>query len=89
MTTTADLVRERIQQSIRDVHNLPTSERMEALWMDVDTHLKAADLCEVLGEYSQMTSHLDTINMLLENHFFRLRELCYNSATSDDRKGMP
>jgi len=70
MTTTADQVREMIQQSILNVRKQggdlirPTSESVEALWIDVDAHLKAADLCEVMGEYSQMTSHLDTIHAL-------------------------
>jgi len=72
MTTTADAVREMIQQRILDVHNQGrdllqlTSQRMEALWIDMDAQLKAADLCEVMGEYSQMTSHLDTIHTLWE-----------------------
>ena len=72
MTTTADLVREMIQESITYVRRQGGdlihhgSERAEALWMEVDAHLKAADLCEVLGEYNQMTSHLDMINRLLE-----------------------
>lgn len=71
MTTKADLVRDRIQQSSLNVRNRegtliqPPSERLEALWMDVDSHLKAADLCEVLGEYTQMTGHLNTVNTLL------------------------
>ena len=72
MTTTADLVREMIQESITYVRRQGgdlihrNSERVEALWMEIDAHLKAADLCEVLGEYNQMTSHLDMINRLLE-----------------------
>ena len=72
MTTTADLVREMIQESTvrvwREGGDLihHSSERVEALWMEVDASLKAADLCEVLGEYNQMTRHLDTINNLLE-----------------------
>ena len=71
MTTIADLVREMIHESTTNIrgeggsliHN--NSERMEALWMEVDAHLKFADLCEVLGDYNQMTHHLDTIYRLL------------------------
>ena len=71
MTTIADLVREMIHESTTNIrgeggsliHN--NSERMEALWMEVDAHLKFADLCEVSGEYNQMTRHLDTIYRLL------------------------
>ena len=72
MTTTADLVREMIQESAINIQREGGdlihhgSECAEALWMEVDAHLKAADLCEILGEYSQMTRHLDTINNLLE-----------------------
>ena len=72
MTTTADLLREMIQESTNNIQREGgdlihrESERVEALWMEVDSHLKAADLCEVLGEYNQMTRHLDTINRLLE-----------------------
>jgi len=72
MTTTADSVRDMIQQSILNVRKQggdllhPTSESLEALWTDLDAHLKAADLCELMGEYSQMTNHLDTINTLWE-----------------------
>ena len=70
--TTADLVREMIQESVINIQQQGGdlihhhSERVEALWMEVDAHLKAADLCEMLGEYRQMTCHLDTINSLLE-----------------------
>ena len=72
MTTTADSVRDMIQQSILNVRKQggdlmhPASASIEALWRDVDAHLKAADLCEVMGEDSQMTSHLDTVNTLWE-----------------------
>ena len=71
MTTTADLVREMIQESTTRGERAGTylihynSERVEELWIEIDAHLKATDLCEVLGEYNQMTRHLDAINSLL------------------------
>ena len=72
MLTTADMVRDMIGGL---VHRLAeqgcdlafgSSERMEALFLDIDAHLRAADLCELLENYDGMTRHLGIVNQLLE-----------------------
>ena len=41
------------------------SERVEALWIEIDVHLRDADLCEILGNTRQLNIHLETINGLM------------------------
>ena len=69
--TTADRVREMIQErSVRieehggDLFNT-TLECVDTLWMAIDAHLKAADLCELLCEDSAMMYHLTSAQRLL------------------------
>lgn len=72
MTTTADLVREMIQETVGRVRQNGSdiitggSERMQELWMEVDAHLQAADLCDLLGDFDHMTRHFDCVNGLLD-----------------------
>jgi hypothetical protein len=42
-----------------------TSERVEALWIEIDAHLRDADLCEMLGNTQRLNYHLETINGLM------------------------
>ena len=72
MITVADQVRERIQTSFFKIQRQGDdlisegSERAQALWMEIDASLKAADLCELLCEDRRMRWHLETVNMLLK-----------------------
>jgi hypothetical protein len=80
MTTSADLVREMIDEMAARVWaqggNLldGCSERVEALWMEIDAHLRAADLCELTGKLDRMTTHLDRVNRLLDKILDELPE---------------
>ena len=71
MTTAADHIREMIQeQEVRierqgDALFNNTSERLETLWIEIDNHLKAADLCELLCEDGRMMYHLSSAKLLL------------------------
>ncbi len=71
MITSADLIREMIQDMIDSVWQQGgdllqgDSERLEALWLEINSHLRAADLCEIIGDFDRMTTHLDTVNGLL------------------------
>lgn len=70
-TTSADVIRDMIREmagTVREqggdlIHGC--SERIEALWMEIDHHLCAADLCELLGESDRVNGHLETINGLM------------------------
>ena len=42
-----------------------SSERVEALWIEIDAHLREADLCEMLGNMRQVNGHLETVNGLM------------------------
>ena len=70
--TAADLVREMIWETTERVRQAGGdlidggSERIESLWMEMDAHLRAADLCELLGNYDKMNGHFDAVNVLLE-----------------------
>lgn len=72
MLTTADLVREMIEETTIRVRQdggdliYGGSERVEALWIEVQARLQAADLCEFTGDYKRMNRQFDTINDLLE-----------------------
>lgn len=71
MFTTADVVRDLIGEMAdrlkeRGVDILrPDSERTEALWIEIQAHLRAADLCEVLGDEEGVMDHLDGVNRYL------------------------
>ena len=72
MLTTADMVREMIGGLVHRLQEqgcdlvFGSSERVEALLLDIDAHLRAADLCELLEDYDGMTGHLDAVNHLLK-----------------------
>jgi len=71
MTTTADRIREMIQAGSDRVERCGEdlfshgSEHVNAVWMEIDARLKAADLCELLCEERRMYWHLETVKMLL------------------------
>lgn len=71
VTTSADMIREMIEDMIAVVSERGgdlihgCSERVEALWMEIDAHLREADLCEMLGNTRQLNTHLETINGLM------------------------
>jgi len=71
VTTSADVIREMIEDMIAVVKERGgdlihgCSERVEALWLEIDSHLRDADLCEMLGNTGQLNNHLETINGLM------------------------
>ena len=71
VTTSADMIREMIEDMVAVVSERGgdlihgCSERVEALWIEIDAHLREADLCEMLGNSRQLNIHLETINGLM------------------------
>jgi hypothetical protein len=71
VTTSADMIREMIEDMIAVVSERGgdlihgCSERVEALWIEIDAHLREADLSEMLGNTRQLNMHLETINGLM------------------------
>ena len=71
VTTSADMIREMIEDMVAVVSERGgdlihgCSERVEALWIEIDAHLREADLCEMLGNTRQLNTHLETINGLM------------------------
>lgn len=71
VTTSADMIREMIEDMVAVVSERGgdlihgSSERVEALWIEIDSHLRDADLCEMLGNTRQLNVHLETINGLM------------------------
>jgi hypothetical protein len=71
VTTSADVIREMIEDMIAVVGERGgdlihgCSDRIEALWIEIDAHLREADLSEMLGNTSQLNVHLETINGLM------------------------
>jgi hypothetical protein len=68
--TTADRIRDMIQERpVRiegqggDLYD-NTSQDIATLWLEIDIHLKAADLCELLCEDSEMMRHLTAAKRL-------------------------
>lgn len=80
ITSTADLLREMIQEMAEVVRQRGGdlihggSERVEALWMEIEHHLRACDLCEILGDEDKINLHLETINNLMEKILANLPE---------------
>ena len=71
VTTSADMMREMIEDLVAVVSERGgdlihgCSERVEALWIEIDAHLREADLCEMLGNTRRLNIHLETINGLM------------------------
>lgn len=80
ITSTADLMRGMIQDMAAVVRERGGdmihggSERVEALWIEIDHHLRVCDLCELLGEEDKIDYHLETINSLMEKILEELPE---------------
>ena len=71
VTTSADMIRDMIEEMTDAVRirggDLISgcSERVEALWLEIDGHLRDADLCEMLGNTRQLNAHLESITGLM------------------------
>ncbi|HLJ57215.1 MAG TPA: hypothetical protein VKT77_19420 [Chthonomonadaceae bacterium] len=71
VTSSADMIREMIEDMVAVVSERGgdlihgSSERVEALWIDIAAHLREADLCEMLGNTRQLNHHLEAINGLM------------------------
>ena len=71
VTTSADMIREMIEDMVAVVSERGgdlihgCSKTVEALWIEIDAHLREADLCEMLGNTRQLNIHLETINGLM------------------------
>ena len=71
VTTSADMIREMIEDMVAVVSERGgdlihgCSDRVETLWIEIDAHLREADLCEMLGNTRQLNIHLETINGLM------------------------
>ena len=71
VTTSADVIREMIENMVAVVKERGgdlihgCSHRVEALWIEIDAHLREADLSEMLGNSRQLNVHLETINGLM------------------------
>ncbi len=71
VTTSADRIREMIEDMVAVVSERGgdlihgCSERVEALWIEIDALLREADLCEMLGNTRQLNNHLETVNGLM------------------------
>ena len=71
VTTSADMIREMIEEMVAAVSQRGgdlihgCSKRVEALWIEIDAHLREADMAEMLGNTRQLNVHLETINGLM------------------------
>ena len=71
VTTSADMIREMIEDMVAVVSERGgdlihgCSERVESLWIEIDLHLREADMCEMLGNSKQLNAHLETVNGLM------------------------
>ena len=71
VTTSADMIRDMIEEMTEAVRVRGgdliggSSERVEALWMEIDGHLRDADLSEMMGSTRELNAHLEAINDLM------------------------
>ena len=71
VTTSADMIRDMIEEMTEAVRVRGgdliggSSERVEALWTEIDRHLRDADLAEMMGNTRELNSHLEAINSLM------------------------